>query len=125
MQNFWQEPESLKMKVKHKKDNGAMSEGKHGSKFFNGLMWGAALGGSAAYVLSSKRRRDLVKDLIKEGIELLEKDFAPQKKSVQEALSPILEEEVVTAQEVGEQAVASEDENSTDKKRFFKKAAKK
>lgn len=125
MQNFWLGRENPEMKVKHNKEKRIMNEEKKGSKFFNGLLWGAALGGGAAYVLSNKRGCDLVKELIKDGVDLLEKDLGPQKKAATDAINPIIEEEVILAAATQEQLPEEEVNISVDKKRLFKKVTKK
>lgn len=106
-----------------KKQDLYMREEKKGGKFFNGLLWGAALGGGAAYLLSNKRGRDLLKDLLHDGVDLLEKDLAPKKKAIEKVLAPEMHEEAII--ESAPQDSESEEQTSADKKRFFKKATKK
>lgn len=99
-------------------------EQKSGGKFFSGLLWGAALGGGAAYVLSTKRGRDLLKELVHDGLDLLEKEVAPQKKAVKEILNPMMEEEIVP-KTVSKVVAKHDDKIPEDKKIFFKKVSKK
>lgn len=58
--------------MSHKSDNH-----NKGGKFLDGFFWGAVLGGGAAYVLSTKKGRDIVKELIQEGVNVLENMAAP------------------------------------------------
>lgn len=58
--------------MSHKSDNHHK-----GGKFLDGFFWGAVLGGGAAYVLSTKKGRDIVKELIQEGVNVLENMAAP------------------------------------------------
>ncbi len=95
---------------------------KSGGKFFSGFFWGAVLGGASAYVLSTKRGREVVKELISEGVNRLEDAAAPKKENIEKIISPIMEEEVVVEKEAGS---VSDEEKGDSKKRFFKKAAKK
>ncbi len=98
---------------------------KKGGKFFNGFFWGAALGGGAAYVLSTKKGRDTVKELISQGIDMLEDAVASKVAKVEEMVSPVLdvEEEVIKKEPIPASPEPAEKADPT--KRFFKKAAKK
>lgn len=108
------------MKTKNNVIEYRMKQDKKGGNFFSGLLWGAALGGGTAYVLSTKRGRDLLKELVHDGLDLLEKDMGSQKKAIEKVLSPIREEEIVSETEL-----ASGEKIAADKKRFFKKDSKK
>ncbi len=106
-----------------KPQNNIHMQEKKGSKFLNGLFWGAILGSGVAYVLSSKKRREIAKDLINQGVDLLENATVSQKAEVEKILNPIpsdkeeilIEKEAVKSSEPHKKAVS---------KRFFKKAAK-
>ncbi len=99
-----------------------MNHQKTGGKFFNGFFWGAILGGGAAYILSTKRGREAVKELISEGIGRVEDATAPKKESLEKIITPVMEEEIVIEQGI---TSPSAEERAEAKRRFFKKAAKK
>lgn len=106
-----------------KPQNNIHMQEKKGSKFFSGMFWGAVLGGGAAYVLSSKKRRDIAKDIINQGVDLLERAAAPTKAEVEKIISPISSESDEFAD--GKEVVKpSESKIKTESKRFFKKAVK-
>lgn len=47
-------------------------------KFLDGFFWGAAIGGGVAYILSTKKGRDVVRGLIQEGVNALENFVIPE-----------------------------------------------
>ncbi len=95
---------------------------KQGGHFFNGFFWGAALGGGFAYLLSTKKGRDLLKDLVQDGLDMLD-DLTVEPEMAEEELSPIQDEPVVEEPmpQVMEQTVSPEKKpDQTAKKRFFR-----
>lgn len=102
------------------------TEKKHGGHFFNGFFWGAALGGSFAYVLSTKRGRDLIKDLFQDGLDMLD-DLTMEPEMAEEELSMLAEpmvEQPVTTQTVEQGAVHEKKLEQPAKKRFFRSRKK-
>lgn len=104
-----------------------MKEEKSGGKFFNGLLWGAAIGGAAAYVLSTKRGRDAVKELLHEGFDALEGVAAEKVEKVKKAVNPVMQDEefVDSASEMPQKEAKDEASASASKKHFFKKSRSK
>lgn len=98
---------------------------KKGSKFFNGFFWGAVLGGGAAYVLSTKKGRATVKELLSQGLDMLEDKAASKVAQVEKMVSPV--PNVVEEMTIEETLTASPEikEKADSTKRFFKKAVKK
>lgn len=101
---------------------------KKGGHFFNGFFWGAALGGGVAYLLSTKRGRDILKELFADGLDMLENATTPD--DVEEfapAGEDLVEEEVQMTPKEVEAQTALEPEvepvrktEPASKKRFFK-----
>lgn len=104
-----------------------MKEEKSGGKFFNGLLWGTVIGGVAAYVLSTKKGRDTVKELLHEGFDALEGVAAEKVEKVKKAVNPIMQDDEImeTASEMPQKEVKDETSTSTSKKHFFKKSRSK
>lgn len=106
-----------------------MHEKKQG-KFLDGFFWGAVIGGGLAYLLSTKKGRDLLKDLGQNGLDMLEGATMPEPEMVVETppvvAEEVLEEEIASAPVVSEvpQPSAKNPESSSPKKRFFKAKAK-
>lgn len=102
-------------------------------KFFDGFFFGAVLGGGVAYVLSTKKGRDFVKELIQDGADLLESVTEPEPEVYEE--TPEASQEVMiseTAPVVSnkpqtEHTAAprvNHEKKASEKSRFFKKAPK-
>lgn len=90
----------------------------------NGFLWGAALGGGLAYLLSTKRGRDLLKDLTQDGLDMLD-DLTAEPEESSEELSPLADEPIAEPMVVEQQPAAvfpSESKVSPEKpkKRFFR-----
>lgn len=97
---------------------------KKGGHFFNGFLWGAAIGGGLAYLLSTKKGRDLLKNLAQDSLDML--DDLTAEPETEEELSPIIDEDAIQ-ENVQEDTTSSENQSSdgkksevTTKKRFFK-----
>lgn len=81
---------------------------KKGGHFFNGFFWGAVIGGGLAYLLSTKKGRDLLKELTQDGIDMLDNATNPEK--VEIVSEPEVYEEImeVSAQETSPQTLPSQ-----------------
>ena len=106
-----------------------MHQDKKGGHFINGFFWGAVLGGGFAYLISTKRGRELLKDLVQDGMDMLEEATMPEQEEVMEA--PIVVEPSVSAVEekVIEEPKSTSDEQGkkaeSPRKRFFRKVSRK
>lgn len=101
-------------------------EKKSGGHFFNGFFWGAALGGGFAYILSTKRGRELLKDLVQDGLDMLD-DLTLEPEVAEEELSPIEENAANKPADVPlmEHSVSAEKQSEQPvKKRFFRAGKK-
>ena len=101
--------------------NNGNHEKKHGH-FFNGFLWGAALGGGIAYLLATKRGRELLRDLAEDGMDMLD-DLTAEPEMAEQELSPIGNEPVVeetTAAPVTPTPKPQPEVAPTPRKRFFR-----
>lgn len=103
-------------------------------KFMEGFFWGGLIGGGFAYLLSTQKGRDFLKDIIQSGVDMLDSATMPQEESLND--TPIVEEIVVeqaleapsVQAPVEPKVVAShprQEETEVKKTRFFKKSPKK
>ncbi len=104
---------------------------KKGGNFFNGFFWGAVLGGGFAYLLSTKRGRDLLKDLISDGVDMLdgltqEPETAEEEQyaATQEPFASEEQEDVNVPSAAAKQHIQKETPSPLVKKRFFKASKK-
>lgn len=104
---------------------------KKGGNFFNGFFWGAVLGGGFAYLLSTKRGRDLLKDLISDGVDMLdgltqEPEIAEEEQYAATEEPFIVEEQDDAGAPAVEAKQHAQRETSSPlvKKRFFKASKK-
>lgn len=105
-----------------------MNEKKQG-KFLDGFFWGTVIGGGLSYLLSTKKGRDFLKDVIQNGMDALENATVPEPETLED--EPIIEqekrvEEVIVsspAKPITHQPQTEEQE--VKKTRFFKKSSKK
>ncbi len=106
-----------------------MHQDKKGGHFINGFFWGAVLGGGFAYLISTKRGREFLKDLVQDGMDMLEEATMPEQEEVIE--KPIIAEPSTS---VSEENVIEEPESVSHvqskkvdpaRKRFFRKAPRK
>ena len=98
-------------------------ENKQG-KFLDGFFWGAVIGGGFACLLSTKRGRDFLKDLIDEGIDILEDFSTPESEEVSSETFMVIKEEgqnVPATQDVVQKEPPKVDKRS----RFFRREKKK
>lgn len=110
---------------------------KKGGKFLDGFFWGAVLGGGLASLLSTKRGRELLKDLASDGMNMLD-DLTAEPEMAEEELSPFPNERTedvppapspLVAEAAPEAVEAPPVEKKTEsappvKKRFFKAGKK-
>ncbi|MBP9814826.1 MAG: YtxH domain-containing protein [Candidatus Levybacteria bacterium] len=104
---------------------------KKGGNFFNGFFWGAVLGGGFAYLLSTKKGRDLLKDLISDGVDMLDgltqEPEAAEEEHYAEEQEPFVaeaKEDVDTSITTEKPHVKTEASSQPVKKRFFKTTKK-
>jgi gas vesicle protein len=98
---------------------------KKGGHFFNGFFWGAAIGGGLAYLLSTKKGREFLKELIQDGIDMLDDATTPGEELTfePEVYEEISEEGIAEPSKT--KPLDSDSVSSSPKKRFFKKVARK
>lgn len=96
---------------------------KKGGHFFNGFFWGAVIGGGFAYLLSTKRGRDLLKELTQDGIDMLDNATTPENAEI--VSEPEVYEEIVEEASQESPKVIPQDSaerrKEPSKKRFFRK----
>lgn len=110
-----------------------MNEKKQG-KFMEGFFWGGVIGGGLSYLLSTKKGRDFLKDLIQTGMDALENATVPEPEIFEEE-APMEDEEpareeitTLAPTLVSEQKPAAHinnEEKVVKKTRFFRKSPKK
>lgn len=110
---------------------------KKGGKFLDGFFWGAVLGGGFAYLLSTKRGRELLKDLASDGMNMLD-DLTAEPEMAEEELSPLPDERAEEVRPTASPLAAEAPAEATEtppvekktesvppvKKRFFKAGKK-
>lgn len=102
-------------------------EKKHNGRFSEGFFWGAIIGGAAAYVLSHKKGRELIKELFQDGMDFLEEkaEKVVEKEVFIEQDPGMMEEEIIEVHPKNYEKIEEEDmPKPAPKKRFFKKASK-
>lgn len=106
-----------------------MNDKKQG-KFLEGFFWGGVLGGGFAYLLSTKKGRDFLKELGQSGLDMLESATMPELETAEEAPPAVMEEvfeEEIAASPAAEPKHVQEKKQETStvpRKRFFKARTK-
>lgn len=98
---------------------------KKGGHFFNGFFWGAMIGGGVAYLLSTKKGRNLLGELVQDGINMLDTATTPD--GIEIASEPETYEEIIEEPAIQEppKSSPSEFKKEAPRKRFFRKVVKK
>ena|SRR3989344_3302812 len=112
----------------------------HGNKFFDGLLWGAILGGGLVFLLGTKKGKKILKMITEEGVEGLSEILEAQMDEdppAGEAENLEEEEEMEDGEKVPEepllrgngvsknpQSKESQEEIRPPQKRFFRKTSK-
>lgn len=106
-----------------------MNEKKQG-KFLDGFFWGAVIGGGLSYLLSTKKGRDFLKDIIQNGMDVLENATAPEPEmfpdeQVVEQDIRVEKDTVLHPSKPVVHNVQTQQEQEGKRARFFKKSPKK
>ena len=100
-----------------------MNNNSGGSKFFDGFLWGAIIGGGIVFLLGTKKGKKLLKTISEEGVEglssLLEEQ-ADQKEDYEEEEEESPSENGVSNDAVSEN-IEEQKEPQAIRKRFFRR----
>jgi len=111
-----------------RREEGMTMNNNNGSKFFDGFLWGAIIGGAVVYFLSTKGGKKILKALTEEGLgnlaDLMEEGVEEYEEVGEEPSSAKATEDKEEAEPSGngvtEEKTAKE-EKPTIRKRFFRR----